>query len=148
MHVALHRTLWEKLLHNLPTHTRIHAHIHTYVWLSIALHEGITFHCEECVCVCVCVCVSVRPPRLDYKVASVCRINKIIGLFCKRALYKRQYSAKETYNFIDPTDRSQLFSWILYGVTTSSRLLELHVYRFVLQQSPAKGTIFCKRPII
>jgi len=28
------------------------------------------------------------------------------GFFCKRALQKRQYSAKETYNFIDPTDRS------------------------------------------
>jgi len=39
-------------------------------------------------------------------VALVSRIDKIIGLFCKRALQKRQYSAKETYNFIDPTDRS------------------------------------------
>jgi len=34
------------------------------------------------------------------------RIDKIIGLFCKRDLQKRQYSAKETYDFIDPTDRS------------------------------------------
>jgi len=41
----------------------------------------------------------------DYGVALVSRIDKIIGLFCKRALQKRQYSAKETYNFIDPTDR-------------------------------------------
>ena len=41
-----------------------------------------------------------------YGVASISRIDKIIGLFCKRALQKRQYSAKETYNFIDPTDRS------------------------------------------
>jgi len=39
-------------------------------------------------------------------VALVRRIDKIIGLFCKRALQKRQYSAKETYNFIDPTNRS------------------------------------------
>ena len=30
----------------------------------------------------------------------------MIGLFCKSALRKRRYSAKETYNFIDPTDRS------------------------------------------
>jgi len=29
-----------------------------------------------------------------------------MGLFCKRALQKRQYSAKETYNLIDPTNRS------------------------------------------
>jgi len=41
-----------------------------------------------------------------YRVASDSRIDKIIGLFCKRALSKRRYSAKETYNFIDPTDRS------------------------------------------
>jgi len=33
-------------------------------------------------------------------------IYKIIGLFCKRALWKRQYSAKEIYNLIDPTNRS------------------------------------------
>jgi len=31
---------------------------------------------------------------------------KFIGLFCKRALEKRQYSGKETYNLIDPTNRS------------------------------------------
>jgi len=31
------------------------------------------------------------------------RLLKIIGLFCKRALYKRRYSAKETYNFDEPT---------------------------------------------
>ena len=41
-----------------------------------------------------------------YGVALVSRIDEIIGLFCKRALQKKQYSAKETFNFIDPTDRS------------------------------------------
>jgi len=40
-----------------------------------------------------------------YGVASVSRIDKILGLFCKRDLYKRRYSAKETYKFIDPTKR-------------------------------------------
>ena len=44
--------------------------------------------------------------RFAYGVALVSRIDKIIGLFCERALYKRRYSAKEIYNFIDPTDRS------------------------------------------
>jgi len=39
-------------------------------------------------------------------VASVSRLLKIIGLFCKRALYKRLYSAKETYNFKEPTNGS------------------------------------------
>jgi len=41
-----------------------------------------------------------------YGVATVSRIDQIIGLFCKRDLSKRRYSAKETYNFIDPTDCS------------------------------------------
>jgi len=41
-----------------------------------------------------------------YAVALVSRIDEIIGLFGKRALYKRRYSAKETCSFIDPTDRS------------------------------------------
>ena len=30
-----------------------------------------------------------------------------MGLFCKRALQKRRYSAKETYSFKEPTNRSQ-----------------------------------------
>jgi len=42
----------------------------------------------------------------SYGVASVSRIDKIIRLFCKRALLKRRYSAKETCNLIDPANRS------------------------------------------
>jgi len=43
---------------------------------------------------------------MHYCVASVGRIDKITGLFCKRALQKRHFPAKETFNFIDPADRS------------------------------------------
>ena len=39
-------------------------------------------------------------------VATISRLLKIMGLFCKRALSKRPYSAKETYNFKEPTSRS------------------------------------------
>jgi len=41
-----------------------------------------------------------------YGVATISRLLKIIGLFCKRALLKMLYSAKETYNFKEPTNRS------------------------------------------
>ena len=44
--------------------------------------------------------------KYPYGVASSSRLLKIIGLFCKRALQKRRYSAKETYNFKEPTNRS------------------------------------------
>ena len=39
-------------------------------------------------------------------VATISRLLEIIGLFCKSALQKRRYSAKETCNFKEPTNRS------------------------------------------
>ena len=45
-------------------------------------------------------------------VATISKLLKNIGLFCKRALEKRLYSAKETYNFKEPTDRSHFISRI------------------------------------
>ena len=38
--------------------------------------------------------------------ASTSRLLKIIGLICKRALEKRLYSAKETYDFKEPANGS------------------------------------------
>ena len=71
--------------------------------------------------------------------ASISRLLKIIGLFCKRALQKRLYSAKETYDFKEPTNRShpiavceKMGSYVCvcvnmgsYGVATISRLLKI-----------------------
>ena len=42
----------------------------------------------------------------QYGVATISRLLKIIGLFCKRALCNRRYSAKEIYDFKEPTNRS------------------------------------------
>ena len=68
------------------------------------------------------------------------RLLEIIGLFCKRALQKRRYSAKETYNLKEPTDRShpvaryraiqyhyRYIAAVLwsYGMATISRLLKI-----------------------
>ena len=41
-----------------------------------------------------------------YGVATISRLLKIISLFCKRALQKKLYSAKETYHFKEPTNGS------------------------------------------
>ena len=41
-----------------------------------------------------------------YGGATMSRLLKMIGLFCKRALYKRRYSAKETYNLKEHTNQS------------------------------------------
>jgi len=41
-----------------------------------------------------------------YGVAMMSRLLKITGLFCKRALQKRRYSARETYNLKELSNRS------------------------------------------
>jgi len=70
-------------------------------WVCMCVYVGVVY---TYVYVCIRVCTSCMPE--SYGVASISRIDKIIGLFWKRALEKRLYSAKETYNFIDPTNRS------------------------------------------
>jgi len=46
--------------------------------------------------------------------ATISTLLKIVGLFCKRALQKRLYSAKETYNFKEPTNRSPTYDRTTY----------------------------------
>ena len=47
-----------------------------------------------------------RATVISYGVATISGLLKIIGVFCERALKKRRYSAKETYNPKEPTHRS------------------------------------------
>jgi len=42
----------------------------------------------------------------DYGVATISRLLKIIGLFCKRALQKIPIFSKDTYNLKEPTNHS------------------------------------------
>ena len=59
--------------------------------------------------------------------ASVSRIDQFIGFFCKRALIKRRYSAKDTYNLIDRTNRSQLIMTLSNeGVSTA---IQVHAFQ-------------------
>ena len=44
--------------------------------------------------------------ELQHTHSCITHTDKIIGLFCKRALQKRLYSADETYNFKEPTNCS------------------------------------------
>ena len=56
---------------------------------------------------------------------------KITGLFCKRALSKRSYSAKETRNFKEPTHCSHPIS--IYSSTYPSVYLciYMYIYKFI-----------------
>jgi len=55
-------------------------------------------------CICVHVCLCVAPSR--YGVATISRLLKIIGLFCRISSLLYGSFAKETYNFKEPTSRS------------------------------------------
>jgi len=57
---------------------------------------------------------------VGYGVATISRLLKIIGLFCKRALYKRLCSAKETYDFKEPTNRSHPIGVVLVNQSHST----------------------------
>ena len=59
-----------------------------------------------------------------YGVATISRLLNSIGLSCKRALWKRRYSAKETCNFKEPTNRSHLISACLEAREESKGELE------------------------
>jgi len=63
----------------------LHIHIHH---LHVILHTHYSKHTSS------------------YGVPTISRLLKIIGRFCKRALKKRLYSAKETYSFNEPTNHS------------------------------------------
>ena len=74
-----------------------------------------------------------------YGVALVSSIDKIIGLFCNRALLKRRYSAKETYNFQSVSAKQ---------ISNSGSLLinigwRRHIERLKLHVSFRKRAIHC-----
>ena len=76
-----------------------------------------------------------------YGVATISRLLKMIGLFCKRDLSKRRYSAKETYTLKEPTNRSHPISrFDTFCLETFCRISSL------LQGSFAKETYHFKEP--
>jgi len=79
-----------------------------HMWMRFMDTCEITCECvvwHTCVVNACPTCVTHMQAR-DYGLASTSRLLKIIGLFCKRDLWKRRYSAKETYYFKEPTNRS------------------------------------------
>jgi len=103
---------WERILQHTATHCNTLQHAathcnipqHTATYCSILQHTA-TQH-TDC------------GPR-GRGGGTISRLLKIVGLFCKRAyiLQKRLHSAKETYNFKDPTNRSHPIVHFCDGAT-------------------------------
>ena len=92
-------------------HTSLPSLLHVCLWhvslLHTYTHMSGLLNTHTCVCVPIvhtCVSMTCVPSTyihtlsLAYGVATLSRLLKIIGLFCKRALEKRWYFAKETYH--------------------------------------------------
>jgi len=81
-------------------------------------------------------CERKRP--MWYGVATISRLLKTIGLFCKRTLYKRRYSAKETYDFKEHTNRSHPILWPVHSTRNLKcfRKKDLEFFEFCWYQNP------------
>jgi len=80
---------------------------------------------------------------IRYGVATIGRLLKMIGLFCQRALEKRRYSAKETYNFKEPTNHSHPICGCLY-IYSLNVLPSLSNVSHICFQICAFTSIFCQ----
>jgi len=70
-------------------------------------------------------------------VATVSRIDKIIGLFCRILSLLQVSFAKETYNLIDPTDQSHPIAPNTYSVKLNDSFAKYSLfYRALLQKRP------------
>ena len=67
----------------------------------------------------------------QYGVATISRLLKIIGLLCKRAVWKRLSSAQETYHFNEPTNRSH--SIVGFFVLTRTTTVHISEMKWILK---------------
>ena len=88
------------LTHSYVPYSSTHSHMSRSLTLSSVWHSRTTSYVWHTLTHNDTHCFSA------YGVITISRLLRIKGLFCKRALYKRLYSAKETYNFKEPTNRS------------------------------------------
>ena len=112
------------------TYTRIYIHIYAYTHTYTYIHVHTNIHMRIYVYIYIYECIQIhmytrsthtyKPVEnahmySGYGVATISRRLKIIGLFCKRALQKRRYSAEETYKFKEPTNRSHPYHCLKSG---------------------------------
>jgi len=87
----------------------IYIHVHLYIFIYIRIISCIHKWCSRWLSVHEWVTVSTSTGAsliYLYGVATISRMLKNIGLFCKRDLQKRPIFCKETYIFKHPTNRS------------------------------------------
>jgi len=78
--------------------------------------------------VCRCVEDTIVGTTYEYAVATISWLLKIISFFCKRALWKRRYSVKETYDLKEPIHSfAKEVSTLNSSTLRKSRFLRVHI---------------------
>ena len=107
MHKSRH--VWYMCIRDIHTHENVESYVlriygaHIYEHVASFVHGDAHIYERRSTWQCIRVATLVYMwigGSYTYGVATISRLLKIIGLFCKRILQKRLYSAKETYNFI------------------------------------------------
>jgi len=97
------------LWHDMPPFVFLSIHIYLCLWNCFHTYQLVPLYSilfQTHLLVTLNFFPYISSPLTYYGVATISRLLKIIGLFCKRALQKRLYSAEETYDFKEPTNRS------------------------------------------
>ena len=91
-------------------HIYIHIYTHIFVFIYIHMNTSICIYVYICIYTYkykhLCICVYMYILQKSSKGLVVQNIVSFIGLFCRISSLLQVSFAKETYNFIDPTDRS------------------------------------------
>ena len=101
IYICVHTYTYIHIFIFVHTYTNIHiyicVHTHTYIHIYIRIYIYTYIH----IYICVHTYKNIHTTsRIWNGVATISRLLKMIGLFCKRALLKRRYSAKETYTHV------------------------------------------------
>jgi len=115
----------------------IYIYIHIYnIHMFICMYSSIYIH-MYIIYLYIYICILHSHTCLYlYGVATTSRLLIITGLFCERALIKRWYSAKETYNFKEPTNRSHPISFFASSYSAIYASFLCYIRLFSLLYTP------------
>jgi len=122
IHIHIHLNLCTCTCKYLYIH--IHPCLYLYTQVSWQWQEEKMVHCSELLLQTLHVYIY----TYTHGVATISRLLKIIGLFCKRALQKRPIFSKDTCNFKEPTNRSRPMWIYLHAFVNTCIYMYIHVY--------------------
>ena len=127
-HIWMSHVTYERIMSHMDESCHICMSHVTYAWVMSHTHESCPiFHNSsnshvKCTSVDLYVLRHTSDFTYEYGVASTSKLLKCIRFFCKRALHKRQYSARETYHFKEPTNRIHpIWIYVTWRICHQSR---------------------------